>query len=321
VARNTLLVLQEEAHLNRVVDPAGGSWFLDKITEDLAAEAWHIFQEIERRGGMLAVLESGWVGAEIDSAFAPRAKDIARRKEGITGVSEFPNVAEERIARQRPDVAALRKVASERLRREHPSNAAVGEMPPSPSRTAAAVEMATHGATIGQMARALGFHELPTRISPIEARIFAEPFEELRDATDAWQTAHGRRPRVFLANMGPVAHHTGRATYSKNFFEAGGFEVVTNDGFRGADAAADAFAKSGASIAVICSSDRLYPEVVPSVAEKLKAAGARSIVLAGNPGDNESAWRAAGVERFIFMKCDVLATLREMLREEGVLPS
>jgi len=121
--------------------------------------------------------------------------------------------------------------------------------------------------------------------------------------------------------MGPVAHHTARATYAKNFFEAGGFEVVTNDGFREADAAADAFTQSGASIAVICSSDRLYLEVVPDVAAKLKAAGARSVVLAGSPGENESAWREAGVDRFIFMKCDVLATLQEMLREEGVLTS
>jgi methylmalonyl-CoA mutase len=72
-------------------------------------------------------------------------------------------------------------------------------------------------------------------------------------------------------------------------------------------------------VAVICSSDKLYPDVVPQVAPKLKAVGARSVVLAGNPGVNEAAWRAAGVDRFIFIKCDVLATLREMLREERVL--
>ena len=65
--------------------------------------------------------------------------------------------------------------------------------------------------------------------------------------------------------------------------------------------------------------DSLYPDVVPQVAPKLKAAGVRSVVLAGNPAANEAAWRAAGVDRFIFIKCDVLATLREMLREEGVL--
>jgi methylmalonyl-CoA mutase len=173
--------------------------------------------------------------------------------------------------------------------------------------------------SLGQLARALGFHFGPMLIPPLAPHPFAEPFEELRDASDAWQAAHGRRPRVFLANMGPVAHHTARATYSKNFFEAGGFEVAGNDGFKDADAAARAFAASGATVAVLCSSDKLYPEVVPQVVPKLKTAGARSIVLAGNPGANEADWRAAGVDRFIFIKCDVLGTLREMLREEGVL--
>jgi methylmalonyl-CoA mutase len=154
---------------------------------------------------------------------------------------------------------------------------------------------------------------------PLAPHMFARPFEELRDASDVWQTARGRRPRVFLANMGPVAHHTARSIYAKNFFEAGGFDVVTNDGFRDADLAAKAFAESGTTTAVICSSDKVYPDMVPQVAPKLKTAGARSVVLAGNPGPNETAWRADGVDRFIFIKCDVLATLREMLCEEGVL--
>jgi methylmalonyl-CoA mutase len=72
---------------------------------------------------------------------------------------------------------------------------------------------------------------------------------------------------------------------------------------------------------VICSSDKLYPEIVPQTAPRLKAAGARSVVLAGNPGANEATWRATGVDHFIFIKCDVLATLRQMLREEGVIAS
>jgi methylmalonyl-CoA mutase len=149
--------------------------------------------------------------------------------------------------------------------------------------------------------------------------VFAEPFEALRDASDAWHATHGRRPRVFLANMGPIAHHSARAAYAKNFFEAGGFEVIGNNGFKDVGALALAFATSGATMAVICSSDKLYPDLVPKAAPKLKEAGARSVVLAGNPGPNEAAWRAAGVDRFIFIKCDVLGTLREMLCEEGVL--
>ncbi len=315
-ARNTLLVLQEEGHLHRVVDPAGGSWFLDTIADELSREAWPIFQEIERRGGMLAVLESGWIGEQIDVSYGQRAKDIARRKEPITGISEFPNAAEERLAHSPLDLPALRAASGERVRSERSRSGDVPKL----TTIVDVIAAAAQGATIGQLAGALGFHESPVRIQPLGARGFAEPFEELRDAADAWQAKHGRRPQVFLANMGPVAHHTARATYAKNFFEAGGFVVISNDGFQvDVAAAAAAFVASGASIAVICSSDKLYPELVPRVAGQLKESGARSVVLAGNPGENEAAWREAGVDRFIFIKCDVLATLREMLQEEGVL--
>ncbi|MGE0757992.1 MAG: methylmalonyl-CoA mutase family protein [Pirellulaceae bacterium] len=325
VARNTVLILQEEAHLNRVIDPSGGSWFLDTLTDQLAEVSWKVFQDVEREGGMHAALRSGWVARQIDAAFAPRAKDIARRKEGITGVSEFPDVREQRIVHPVPNAEELRTAAASRLAHLRPHPAVAGEgghVDHHPSGwTASVIEAAAQGATIGQMSRALGFHETSAEMPPIELRSFAEPFEELRDASDLWCARQGHRPAVFLANMGPVAHHTARATYAKNFFEAGGFEVIGNDGFREPEVAVQAFTASGAGLAVICSSDKLYPDVVPQLASRLKAAGARQVILAGNPGANEATWRAAGVDRFIFVKCDVLATLRELLRAEGVFAS
>jgi methylmalonyl-CoA mutase len=320
VARNTVLVLQEESHLHRVIDPAGGSWYLDELTEEIAGKAWEIFQQTERQGGMLSALKSGWVSEQIDSAYLPRAKDIARRKEGITGVSEFPDIAEERVASSPPDTATLRSEAATRIAGARKADRAPRSLASAADQTAAAVQAAAEGATIGQVAGGLGFRSGSSEsMTPLEPRNFAEPFEQLRDACDAWQATHGQRPRVFLANFGPLAHHTARATWSKNFFEAGGFEVIGNEGFADADAAASAFADSEAAVAVICSSDKLYPDVVPQAAAKLKESGAQAIVLAGHPGENESTWRAAGVDRFIFMKCNVLQTLRELLQEQGVL--
>ena len=316
VARNTGLILQEESHLHRVIDPAGGSWYLENLTDQIADKAWGIFQDLERQGGMASALENGWVTEQIGAAFTLRAKDIATRKEGITGVSEFPNLDEDRIGHPPLDLQVLREAAVKRisLLRSEQSSLSQWTFP-------AAVEAASEGATIGQLATAFGFRRETTNITPLQIHRFAQPFEQLRDAGDAWQAAHGRRPSVFLANMGPLAHHTARATYAKGFFEAGGLEVITNEGFQDADTATKAFADSDATIAVICSSDKLYPEFVPVVATKLKAAGARSVVLAGKPGPNEEAWRAAGVDRFIYISCNVLDTLREMLEEEGVLTS
>lgn len=329
LARNTVLVLQDEAHLHRVIDPAGGSWYLDWLTDKIAEVAWGNVQEIERLGGMLAAMQSGWVAREIGSAFAPRAKDIARRKEGITGVSDFPDLREERIIHPPLDLAALRDAACLRvagLRRESSALLKLkGLAADASDRTASAILAASAGASIGQLSAALGFHEEQrSAIAPLAPHAFAQPFEELRDASDEWQAKHGRRPGVFLANLGSAAHYTARAAYAKGFFEAGGFEVIGAGGAGGSgdvDAVARALAESGAKIAVICSSDKLYPEVVPQVAPRLKAAGARTVVLAGNPGANKESWQQAGVDRFIFVKCDVLATLREILCEQGVLSS
>ncbi len=318
VARNTVHVLQEESHLHRVVDPAGGSWFIDQLTEELAAKAWEIFQETERQGGMLSALTKGWVSQQIDSAFQQRATDIARRKKGITGVSEFPDLAQDRVTATPPDLDALRSAAADRIAKK--PTIATDALASATDKMSAAVTAASDGATIHQLAGGLGFQVgSGESVERLTLRGFAEPFEALRDACDAWEAKHGHRPRVFLANFGPVAHYTARATWSKNFFEAGGFEVIGNGGFEGADAAATEFGKSGAAIAVICSSDKIYPDVVPQAAARLKEAGASSIVLAGHPGDNEQAWREAGVDRFIYVKCNVLETLREVLRQCGVL--
>ena len=94
IARNTQLVLLEEAQLGRVRDPAGGSWFVERLTEELAAAAWSLVQEVERQGGMAAALRQGWPQAQVAAARARREADIASRREPITGVSEFADLRE-----------------------------------------------------------------------------------------------------------------------------------------------------------------------------------------------------------------------------------
>jgi methylmalonyl-CoA mutase len=148
---------------------------------------------------------------------------------------------------------------------------------------------------------------------------FDEAFEELRDASDAFAARMGHTPRVFLAGVGLIAEQTARKTYAMNFFEAGGFEVLAREAKYDVDSSAAEFAQSGAKIAIICSTDKRYATCVVQLAPKLKKAGARTVILAGNPGANEATYRAAGVDRFIFIKCDVLETLSSLLRDEGAL--
>ncbi|TDB96296.1 methylmalonyl-CoA mutase subunit beta [Actinomadura sp. 7K534] len=94
IARNTQTLLLEESSLARVVDPAGGSWYAESLTEDLAQAAWSWFTEIEKAGGLAAALDSGLVAGRLAATWEKRRKDIARRKAPLTGVSEYPNLAE-----------------------------------------------------------------------------------------------------------------------------------------------------------------------------------------------------------------------------------
>jgi len=110
IARNSQLLLLEESHLGRVLDPAGGSWFVERLTETLAAQAWSHFQEIEARGGFVKAID--YIAEQIEHVRIRRADDIAHRRTAITGVSEFPDLAEPVPPRAGSTSGALRYAAS-----------------------------------------------------------------------------------------------------------------------------------------------------------------------------------------------------------------
>jgi methylmalonyl-CoA mutase len=161
----------------------------------------------------------------------------------------------------------------------------------------------------------------PGRAALLSLRL-SQGYEGLRDRSDAMLAAAGTRPRIFLANLGRIADFTGRATFARALFEAGGIAAVTNDGFAeegGTNLVAltDAFRASGAGLACICSSDAVYAHEAADAALALMASGAQKVWLAGRPGDLEAQLAAAGVSGYVFAGCDVLATLKEALDVTG----
>ena len=160
----------------------------------------------------------------------------------------------------------------------------------------------------------------PVAIAPLPSIRTAEPFERLRDLSDAYLARTGERPKVFLANLGPISAFTARATFAKNFFEAGGIEAVMNDGFPSLHALTAAFAASGAQIACICSSDEVYfgpaeaavtpnETTVEEAARGIKRAGGSLVYMAGRPIMREDALRSAGIQEFIYVGCDLPAIM------------
>jgi methylmalonyl-CoA mutase len=323
-ARNTQLVLAEECHLAQVVDPAGGSWYIEWYTNEISKRAWTVFQQVEAQGGMLKASVSGWVAEQIKPTEAAREKDIASRKVAITGVSEHPTLTERRTDQETPAYRQLAVAAAQRLsnlRRQHPRSAVLdalgGVAAGGGVLTMAAIAAAETGATLGQIARALAPEiDQPTLMAPLVVHPYDAAFEELRDAAEVFESKHGNRPRVYLAGVGSIAEQVARKNYARNFFEAGGFEVFAKEAKFDIAEAVSGFAVSGAKIAVICSTDKRYATAVAELAPKLKDAGARTVVLAGHPGTSDAAYRAAGVDRFIYMRCDVLDALWSLLHAE-----
>jgi methylmalonyl-CoA mutase len=146
----------------------------------------------------------------------------------------------------------------------------------------------------------------------------SEAFEALRDASDTMLAKSGQRPRIFLANIGPVAAFTARNQFAKNLFEAGGIETFGDTPHPDLDALMKAFKAASCTMACLCSSDALYAEQGIAVTQALKAAGAHHIYLAGRPADMEQVFHEAGVDGFISVGMDVLAFLQSLHRVAGV---
>jgi methylmalonyl-CoA mutase len=184
----------------------------------------------------------------------------------------------------------------------------------------AAIQAALAGATLGEIAQAARANAKagPT-INAVHAHRGAQAFEALRQAAETYVARTGQRPEVFLATMGPLTQHKGRADFSTAFLGVGGFETIYPSGFSTPDEAADAALASGAKAVVICSTDATYPELVPPLVQKLKKASPDLIVLlAGYPADHVDAFKAAGVDDFIHLAANCQALLSTLQKKMGV---
>ncbi|CCQ73373.1 methylmalonyl-CoA mutase family protein [Magnetospira sp. QH-2] len=310
VARNLQSVLREESSLGRVADPAAGSWYVEDLTSHLAEKAWAQFQDIESRGGLLAVLENGSLAGELAETRAARRRNLAKRKDPLTGVSEFPNITEKEVETETVDLAALRTAAT-----DHGTDVTDSVEPGGGAMTVTLAVAAGEGASIATMRGAVS--AAATSIEPLPSHRLSEDFEALRDAAEAADP----KPSIFLANLGRVAQHTARASFAKNYFEAGGIVALTNEGFGDPDSMAQAFKESGAKIAILCGGDPQYADLVPTHAPALKQAGCTRLFVAGRPGEREEADRAAGVDAFIALGDDLPKILGETLTFLGVIRS
>jgi methylmalonyl-CoA mutase len=317
IARNTSIILQEEAHVGKTTDPAGGSWYVEFLTDELAKKAWELFQQVEETGGITASLKLGNPQQQISDIKEKRWGNLDIRKDVFVGTNMYSNMTEKPVDVKPEDdsefiQAHIKKVASYGHKTVTLSK---------DNATAQAITEATAGATLADIATALGQGSGDTEVQAIHATRATARFEELRQVTEEYIRTNGQAPKVFLANLGSVPSHKARADFATGFMEVASFEVISNNGFGSAEEAAKAALESGAEFTVICGKDESYAEHLVPLAKAIKAGNQDvTILLAGKPSEeNEKAFREAGISDFIHVRSNCYEVLRKLQVEKGVV--
>ncbi len=328
VARNTQHVLRAESYLDKVDDPAAGSFAFEQLTDGIAREAWAELQDIEGEGGMAKALLDGRVARSIASFQQRILSAVATRKQAVVGVSVFPNLEEERLERE---VTRMREVEVE-LGNEleevgsddrHESLLALAEAVRSFRAGGDPIDDAVRkciglGVDLYSVGTLLRTGRASLHIAPIERLAPAAPWEALRDKVDAWAARHDERPTAFVANVGPLAEHSARLTWTTNLLAAAGLAAATSDeGY--ADSAAALEAYDGQPVVVVCTSDERLVAVAEELAPKVKAKGAKMVLVAGRAKEAAEELEKKGVDAFVYAGKDLLHELAAVLEGIGIV--
>ncbi len=263
IARNQQLIIKEESHFDRIVDPGAGSYYIEHLTDALAQEAWKLFLKVEDEGGFLAAVKAGTVQEDINATNVKRHGDAAKRKEFLLGTNQFPNFTEKSEGKE-PLVCDCK---------------------------------ATHADDAD--------------VPALKTSRMASDFEALRLATEKAEKV----PVAFMLTIGNLAMRQARAQFSCNFLACAGYKVIDNLGFKTVEEGVDAALEAGADIVVICSSDDEYAEYAIPAFQYLN--GRAMFVVAGAPACMEDL-KAAGIENYIHVRCNVLETLKEYNAKLGI---
>ncbi len=329
VARNTQIILREEAHLDYVIDPAAGSFFVEKLTNDVCVAAWKLFVEIQKMGGMFEALKSGFVQNQVKKIVESRKADYAKRKSVLVGTNNYVNPKEEIEEIKEPDFNEIYRKRVEyiqkyRISGDDKKHQLILEKLQKIADTKSydlvelAIEAYIDGAAIGEISGSIRAYEKEEiKIELLDFTRAAEPFESLRRISEQYKKKHGHKPRVFLATMGSLKQYKARADFSRGFFETGGFEIIyPSSGFNSAEDAVKAFLDSNSEIITICSTDDTYPDIVPPIVRGVKDIDKNKIVvLAGYPKDQIEQHKAAGVDEFIYLEADLVSILKGLFKK------
>ncbi|UTD29914.1 methylmalonyl-CoA mutase [Bradyrhizobium sp. WD16] len=333
IARNTQLFLQQESGTTRIVDPWGGSFYVERLTRDLAAKAWSHIQEVEALGGMAKAIEAGIPKLRIEEASAKTQARIDAGRQSVIGVNKYRPDNEASIDVLKVDNSTVRRLQIDkltRLRKER-DGAKVAETLAALTRCAAegkgnllacAIDAARAKATVGEISDAMekvfGRHRAEiksiTGVYKRESAAMSNKVEKLQRLIEAFEDAEGRRPRILVAKIGQDGHDRGQKVIASAFADVG-FDVDIGPLFATAEEAARQAVENDVHMLGVSSLAAAHLTAVPELKAALKKLGRDDIMIVVGgviPPQDYDALYKAGAEA-IFPPGTVIADAAEEL--------
>jgi len=336
IARNTQLVIQEETGMCNVVDPLGGSYYVESLTKELVDRAWEIIEKVEAEGGMAKAVAAGWPKAMIEEAAAATAARIDRGEQVIVGVNKYRKDNEEEIDILDVDNHAVRDAQIARINRvkagrdEAACQGALDALREgakgSGNLLGLAVECARRRATLGEISQAMEdvfgrYDTVPTPVKCIYGGAYADDarWANLIDGVNSLSLRKGRPPKMLVAKMGQDGHDRGANLVSSAFGDLG-FEVVAGPLFQTPKEAADLAIKADVDVVGASSLAAGHKTLIPELIGHLREAGRSDIkVVAGGviPAQDYQFLRDAGVQGIFGPGTNLVNAAGEVLRLLG----
>ena len=297
IARNTQLFIQQETGTTRIIDPWGGSYYVERLTHDLAVKAWGHIQEVEELGGMAKAIEAGVPKLRIEEASAKTQARIDAGRQAVIGVNKYKPESETPIDVLKVDNSNVRRLQIDKLKRlrgernQADVDATIHALTRSAQEgtgnlLALAIDAARAKATVGEISDAMekvfGRHRAEiksiTGVYKREASSMNDNVAKVQALIDAFEDAEGRRPRILVAKIGQDGHDRGQKVIASAFADVG-FDVDIGPLFATADEAARQAVENDVHILGLSSLAAAHLTAVPELKEALKKQGREDIMI------------------------------------------
>ena len=336
IARNTQIVIQEETGMCNVVDPLGGSYYIESLTQSLVDKAWEIIERVDAEGGMAKAVAAGWPKAMIEEAAAGRQARVDKGDDVIVGVNKYRLASEDQLETLEVDNHVVREGQIARIksvkaaRDEAKCQAALAALTEGAKAGGnlleLAVEAARHRATLGEISDAMEavfgrYGTQPTPVKGVYGAAYAgdSRYQQVLDGVEAVTRRLGRKPRMLVAKMGQDGHDRGANVIASAFSDMG-FEVTSGPLFQTPEEAATLALSADVDAVGASSLAAGHKTLIPALIGLLREAGRPDIkVVAGGviPPQDYDFLREAGVQGIYGPGSNVVECAADMLRLLG----